>query len=53
VAKFRALADGVLEPAEQDRLLDLAARLPALSAAELARLTVTAAGLPEGDPGLF
>jgi 2-methylcitrate dehydratase len=53
VAKFRALADGVLEPAEQDRVLDLAARLPALSAAELTRLTVTAAGLPEGDPGLF
>jgi 2-methylcitrate dehydratase len=53
VAKFRTLAHGVLEAAEQDRVLDLAARLPALGAAELARLTVTAAGLPDGAPGLF
>ena len=53
VAKFRALAAGVLAPAEQDRVLDLAARLPGLGGAELARLTVTAAGLPDGASGLF
>jgi 2-methylcitrate dehydratase len=53
LAKFRALAEGVLDPAEQDRFVDLATRLPALGAAELARLTVTAPDLPAGGPGLF
>ena len=53
VGKFRALAEDVLEPAEQDRFLDLAARLPELDAAELAAPTVTAAGLPDGEAGLF
>jgi 2-methylcitrate dehydratase len=55
VAKFRTLADGVLEPAEIERFLDAAQRLPELDAAGLAELTVTApAGLraplttPEG-----
>jgi 2-methylcitrate dehydratase len=41
VAKFRTLADGVLTAAEIDRFLDLAQRLPELSAAELTGLTIT------------
>ncbi|MDF1478056.1 MmgE/PrpD family protein [Leifsonia sp. H3M29-4] len=40
VQKFRSLADGVLAPAEIERFLDTAQRLPELSAAELAGLTV-------------
>jgi 2-methylcitrate dehydratase len=42
VAKFRSLADGVLEEAEIERFLALAERLPELSAAELGGLTITA-----------
>jgi len=42
VAKLRTLAEGVLEPAEVDRALDVAERLPDLTAAELGGLTVTA-----------
>ena len=42
VDKFQRLATGVLEEAEIDRFLGLAQRLPELSAAELAGLTVTA-----------
>lgn len=42
VAKFRALADGVLTPAEIERFLDVAQRLPELTADELVGLTVTA-----------
>jgi len=53
VAKFRALADGVLEPAEIERFLDLVQRLPELSAEELGGLTVTATALPAGPKGLF
>ena len=53
VAKFRALAQGVLDPAEQDRFLGLASRVPDLSAEEIARLTVSATGLPTGRAGLF
>ncbi|BDZ47398.1 MmgE/PrpD family protein [Naasia aerilata] len=41
VWKFRTLADGVLAPAEIERFLDTAQRLPELSAAELAGLTIT------------
>ncbi len=41
IRKFRALADGVLAPEEQDRFLVLAERLPELTAAELRGLTVT------------
>jgi 2-methylcitrate dehydratase len=57
VAKFRALAEGVLEPAEIERFLDLAQRLPSLAADDLSGLTVTArpgllAGFP-GPKGLF
>ncbi|WP_395640747.1 MmgE/PrpD family protein [Pseudolysinimonas sp.] len=51
--KFRLLADGVLAPAEIDRFLDVAQRLPVLSADELAGLNVVAAGLPTPPKGLF
>ncbi len=53
VGKFRMLAEGVLEPAEIERFLALAERLPELSAEELGGLTVTAAGLPVSPKGLF
>src|SRR5690606_16804045 len=43
VAKFRSLAEGLLEPEEVERFLDVAQRLPELSPAELGGLTVTAA----------
>ncbi|HEY2220794.1 MmgE/PrpD family protein [Actinomycetospora sp.] len=49
VGKFRTLADGVLDAAEQERFLELAQRLPDLAPAELAGLTVAADGLPTGD----
>lgn len=41
IAKFRTLAEGVLETGEADRFLDVAQRLPDLSSGELAELTVT------------
>ena len=41
VGKFRSLADGVLETAEQDRFLDAALRLRGLSVGDLGELTVT------------
>ena len=51
VAKFRALADGLLARDVQDRFLEAAARLPELDTAEVAGLTlpgiVQAAELPE------
>src|SRR5262249_33622826 len=56
VAKFRTLADGVLEPAEQERFLACASNLSALSADDLAGLTITASpdGLgPAAPKGLF
>ncbi|HEY4269313.1 MAG TPA: MmgE/PrpD family protein [Galbitalea sp.] len=40
IQKFRTLADGVLAPAEIERFLEVAERLPELSADELAGLTV-------------
>ncbi|MCI9888565.1 MmgE/PrpD family protein [Micrococcales bacterium 31B] len=43
VSKFRTLAEGVLEPAEIERFLDLAQRLPELTAAEVAELSIIAA----------
>ena len=46
VRKFRTLADGILAEAEIGRFLDLAQRLPELTAAELSGLTVT----PAADP---
>jgi 2-methylcitrate dehydratase len=39
IEKFRTLAEGVIEPAEQDRFLALVERLPSLSAAEVKQLT--------------
>jgi 2-methylcitrate dehydratase len=40
IQKFRTLADGILKPAEIERFLDVAQRLPELTADELAGLTV-------------
>ncbi|MDQ0374067.1 MmgE/PrpD family protein [Cellulomonas humilata] len=42
VAKFRSLAAGVLAPDEIERFLDVAQRLPSLTADELSGLTVVA-----------
>lgn len=42
IAKFRLLAEPVLEPAEIERFLGLAARLPELTAAEVQELTIVA-----------
>src|SRR5690606_12819906 len=42
VEKFRTLADGVLEPAEIERFLDVAQRLPELGPEELGGLTIAA-----------
>ncbi|SJM68618.1 MmgE/PrpD family protein [Gulosibacter sp. 10] len=56
VRKFRTLAEGVLEPAEIERFLRLAERLPELTAAELGELTITAAPgtlTPAPIDGLF
>jgi 2-methylcitrate dehydratase len=57
IGKFETLADGVVEPAEIARFLELVQRLPELGADELAGLTVTARpGLLESFPtpkGLF
>jgi 2-methylcitrate dehydratase len=40
VAKFRTLAEGVIDPDAQDRFLDAASRLPGLDAGELAALAL-------------
>ncbi|MBN9193651.1 MmgE/PrpD family protein [Microbacterium sp.] len=57
VRKFRILAEPVLEPAEIDRFLDLAQRLPALTAEEVGQLNIVAKyGVLAGAPapkGLF
>jgi 2-methylcitrate dehydratase len=53
VRKFRTLADGVLAPAEIERFLALAERLPQLTPAEVGELNVIAAGLPVAPEGLF
>jgi 2-methylcitrate dehydratase len=55
IGKFHTLTEGVLDQAEAERFLDLAQRLPELSASDLTGLTVA---LPEGvllrgKPGLF
>ncbi|MFI2280889.1 2-methylcitrate dehydratase PrpD [Nocardia beijingensis] len=41
IAKFRTLAEGVIDPAEQDRFLDVAQRTGVLSADELPQLNLT------------
>lgn len=55
IDKFRALADGIVSPAEQDRFLDAAVSLPELRPGELDRLGIDAdlpaAATPVG--GLF
>jgi 2-methylcitrate dehydratase len=55
VRKFRTLTEGIIDAAEAERFLALAARLPELSAEDLLGLTIA---LPEGTlavskPGLF
>jgi 2-methylcitrate dehydratase len=42
IRKFRILAEPVLEPAEIDRFLELAQRLPELTADEVAQLSIVA-----------
>lgn len=58
IEKFRTLAEGVIDPAEQDRFLDAAQRTPTLAAGELDRLTFTVsdevlARTPQLAQGLF
>ncbi|MRH87757.1 MmgE/PrpD family protein [Nocardia sp. SYP-A9097] len=58
IAKFRTLADGVVESAEQDRFLDVVQRAGELSAGELSELTCTVsaevlARAPKSPNGLF
>jgi 2-methylcitrate dehydratase len=53
VQKFRTLASGVLSDAEVERFLDVAQRLPSLTADELGGLNVVATGLPTPPKGLF
>jgi len=54
IAKFRALADGVLERAEIERFLETVQHLPELGAAELGGLTVTpATPFPAPSKGIF
>jgi 2-methylcitrate dehydratase len=53
VDKFRTLADGVLEQAEIERFLEVAQRLPELTAAELSGLNVTAAIETNTARGIF
>ena len=53
--KFRILAEGVVPPAEQERFLDAAQRLPTLGAGELGALNVALpdGALAQGRPGIF
>jgi len=53
IGKFRSLAAGVLAESEIERFLDVAQRLPQLTADQLDGLTVFAAGLPTPPKGLF
>jgi 2-methylcitrate dehydratase len=56
LAKFRALAEGGLDTAEQRRFLDAAQALPALDPGGFAALTVTALPAALGAPaasGIF
>jgi len=53
IEKFRSLAAGVLDDGEIERFLDVAQRLPQLTADELDGLTVFTAGLPTPPKGLF
>lgn len=53
IAKFRLLADGIVEQAEQDRFLETVSRLEALKAGEIAGLTfaVSEGALKSGGTG--
>ncbi|QQS13808.1 MAG: MmgE/PrpD family protein [Rhodospirillales bacterium] len=55
VEKFRSLAAGVIEAAEQDRFLDVVARLPMLQASELGDLnfSIDPRLLRPSPPGIF
>ncbi len=55
IRKFRILTEGVIEPQETERFLDLVQQLPTLGADALLRLNVAvpAATLVRGRPGLF
>lgn len=58
ITKFRTLAEGVIDPAEQDRFLEVAQRTAELGAAELSQLTFTVsdnvlARAPQLPKGLF
>jgi 2-methylcitrate dehydratase len=53
VNKFRTLAEGVLAPAEIERFLSTAQRLPELTAAELAGLTVNGSFPANTPKGIF
>ncbi|NKY32248.1 MmgE/PrpD family protein [Nocardia speluncae] len=58
IAKFRTLAEGVVDPAEQDRFLEVVQRAGELSAGELSELTFTVsadvlARAPRSPKGLF
>jgi 2-methylcitrate dehydratase len=55
IGKFMMLTEGLLDEAEAKRFLEVAQRLPALSAAELAGLTIAlpAGQILAGAPGIF
>ncbi len=53
IRKFEALAESRIAPAEIQRFLELAQRLPELTPAELRGLTVAADHLPVSPKGLF
>ena len=55
IRTFRILTEGVIEPPEAERFLELVQQLPALGADALLRLNVAvpAAALGRGQPGLF
>ncbi len=56
IAKFRTLAEGVIDPGAQDRFLDAVTRLPDLSAAEVAALALPGIGQARERPetrGIF
>jgi 2-methylcitrate dehydratase len=55
IGKFMMLTEGLLDEAEAKRFLEVAQRLPALNAAELAGLTIAlpAGQILAGAPGIF
>ncbi len=58
IAKFRTLAEGVVDPAEQDRFLEMVQRAGEVPAGELSELTFTVspevlARAPRSSKGLF